>query len=184
MKTVTTLSTKVFSEKNKFVSLGCLSQKMIDFIISKQPEYKTLLKPNTNILFWEDRIKHIELHRNDFFSDREFEACFSEIPNIISNPDYISVHLKDKSISFIKDFSSHISVAIRISSRGGMAFRTMYPITDAQLSNYISKNRAWEWPETYPWQISLATYNKTINHINLIEWKQRTEQAAVTPLWS
>ena len=82
-----------------------------------------------------------------FFSDNEFYNCLERIPFIISNPDYISVHKKDNSISFIKDFSAHVSVAIRISSSGSLSYRTMYPITDAQLNNYISKGSSWKWSE-------------------------------------
>lgn len=69
------------------------------------------------------------------------------IPAIISSPDYLSIHKKDNSISFIKDFSSHVSVAIRISSSGSLSYRTMYPITDAQLNNYINKGTSWKWIE-------------------------------------
>ena len=80
------------------------------------------------------KTRHTELHKDDFFSDNEFYNCLERIPFIISNPDYISVHKKDNSISFIKDFSAHVSVAIRISSSGSLSYRTMYPITDAQLN--------------------------------------------------
>ena len=98
-------------------------------------------------MFWKDRLRHTELDKDDFFSDNEFYNCLERIPFIISNPDYISVHKKDNSISFIKDFSAHVSVAIRISSSGSLSYRTMYPITDAQLNNYISKGSSWKWSE-------------------------------------
>ena len=81
-------------------------------------------------------------------SDIAYNNCFESIPEIIKFPDYISVHPKDHSLIFIKELSAHISVAIRISPNGNMAFRTMYPITDAQLQNYITKNRAWKYPNT------------------------------------
>lgn len=71
--------------------------------------------------------------------------CFADIPKIIAEPDYISVHPKDKSISFIKNYSGHVSVAVRIAPNGNMAYRTMYPITDAQLSHYIAKGFAWKY---------------------------------------
>lgn len=71
--------------------------------------------------------------------------CLEQIPSIIANPDYLSVHPKDSSISFIKNFSSHVSVAIRISATGTLSFRIIYPLMDAQLSNYIDNGRAWAW---------------------------------------
>ncbi len=96
-------------------------------------------------MFWKDRIKHTELHKNDFISDIEYYNCFESIPEIIHNPDYLSVNPKDNSISFIKDFSAHVSVAVRVSLDGKLSYRTMYPIMDAQLDNYIRRNRAWKW---------------------------------------
>ena len=104
-----------------------------------------VLSPDADILFWKDRIKHTELHKADFISDNEFYNCLEQIPSIIACPDYLSVHPKDNSISFIKNFSSHISVAIRVSATGTLSYRTMYPIMDAQLTNYIDKGRAWIW---------------------------------------
>lgn len=149
MKIVTTLSRELLSDETKCVSVGRLPQHMIDFIESKKPDLHGVLSPNQDILFWSDRIKHTEQHKDDFISDIEFETCFSEIPSIISHPDYISVHPKDNSISFIKNYSGHVSVAVRISPNGNMAYRTMYPLMDAQLTNYISKNRAWKYePES------------------------------------
>jgi hypothetical protein len=145
MERVTTLSRELFSEKVKCVSIGCLSQSMVDFIVSQKPELNTILCANKDILFWSDRISHTELHRDDFISDIEFENCFADIPKIISAPDYISVHSKDGSISFIKNYSSHVSVAIKFSPNGNMAYRTMYPITDAQLTHYLDKGFAWKY---------------------------------------
>lgn len=145
MKTVSILKLSDFDEENKFVSLGKLSQDMIDFIVKKRPEYKNILSCDKDILFWKDRIAHTELHRDDFLSDMEYEKCFSEIPSIISEPNYISIHPKNGSISFIKEYSGHISVAVRISPDGKMAYRTMYPVMDAQLTHYIDEGHAWKY---------------------------------------
>lgn len=145
METINKLSIELFTETRKFVSLGRLEEKMIDFIVGKRPGFRDILSPEQDIVFWEDRIKHIERHRDDFISDLEYELCFEDIPNIIHHPDYISVHPKDDSLSFIEDFSSHVSVAVRISGNGKMSFRTMYPIMDAQLENYIKKGLAWRY---------------------------------------
>ena len=133
-----------FSNKN-FISLGKLSPGVVDFLLEKSPNLSGILSCEKEILFWKDRLKHTELHKNDFFSDNEFYLCLEEIPSIIHNPDYLSIHPKDNSISFIKDYSGHVSVAVRVSATGQLSYRTMYPITDAQLTNYISNNRAWPW---------------------------------------
>lgn len=63
---------------------------------------------------------------------------------IIQNPDYISIHPSDESVSFIKDYDKHISVAIKISIDGKMVYRTMYPLTESQLNGYIENGRAWK----------------------------------------
>lgn len=139
------LDISAFENGKKFVSLGKLDPAIVNFLLEKSPQLSGTLNSNTDILFWKDRIKHTELHKDDFISDNEFYNCLEMIPSIIAEPDYLSVHPKDNSVSFIKDFSSHVSVAIRISATGTLSFRTMYPITDAQLTNYIDKNKAWGW---------------------------------------
>jgi len=148
MKTVQELNTDLFDENTSFVSLGRLHPNMVDFIVQRKPELKSLLSAEKEVLFWKDRINHTERHRKDFFSETEYELCFQQIPQILHNPDYISVHPKDNSISFIKDFSSHVSVAIRISIDGKLSFRTMYPLMDAQLSHYIDAGYAWKYDKS------------------------------------
>jgi hypothetical protein len=144
IKTVSQLNTDLFSETDKFVSIGRIHPKIIASIVSRYPEFSDLISPDTDILFWADRIKHTERHRKDFSSDAEYERCFNHIPDIISSPDYISIHPSKDSISFIKDYDDHTSVAIRISLDGKLAYRTMYPLRGAQLKNYIENGRAWK----------------------------------------
>lgn len=139
------LDISVFENGTNCISLGKLSHDMIDFLIKKVPQLENILSSETDILFWKDRIKHAELHKKDFISDNAFYNYLEQLPSIIADPDYLSVHPKDSSISFIKSFSSHVAVAIRISVTGALSFRTMYPITDAQLTHYIDNNRAWAW---------------------------------------
>lgn len=145
MKTVKQLHKDLFDENTSFVSLGRLHQDIIDSIIQHKPELKPLLSPDKEVLFWKDRISHTERHKKDFFSPNEYELCFQQIPQILHDPDYISVHPKDSSISFIKDFSAHVSVAIRISTDGKLSYRTMYPLMDAQLTHYIDTGYAWKY---------------------------------------
>lgn len=142
------LDISVFENGSNCVSLGRIKPEIIAFLTQKVPQLSGQLNADTDILFWKDRLKHTELHKDDFFSDNEFYNCLEQIPSIISNPDYLSVHKKDNSISFIKDFSSHVSVAIRISASGSLSYRTMYPITDAQLSNYMEKGSSWRWSKS------------------------------------
>lgn len=143
-----TLDISVFEKGTNCISIGKLGSDKVAFLSEKASHLSGILKPDTNILFWKDRIKHVELHKYDFISDKEFYNCLEQIPAIIANPDYLSIHPKDSSISFIKNFSSHVSVAIRVSTTGALSFRTMYPITDSQLTNYIDNGKAWIWKPT------------------------------------
>lgn len=139
------LNSELFDNGTSFVSLGRLSTGMISFLETKVPSLKGNLSPNSDILFWKDRIAHTERHRDDFLSNLEYEQCFEDIPSIIQKPDYISFNKKDNSLSFIKEYSSNISVAIRISSDGKMAYRTMYPLMTASLDNFLRKGTAWRY---------------------------------------
>lgn len=103
-----------------------------------------ILSSDTDILFWKDRIKHTERHRQDFVSDEEYELCFEQIPDIIRNPEFVSIHPNKDSISFICRFTDHISVAVRLSTDGRLSYRTMYPLRESQLYNYIKQGRAWK----------------------------------------
>lgn len=134
----------MFDDGTKFVSIGHICQDIIDSIIEKYPEFKDILSSDTEILFWKDRIKHTERHRKDFISDEEYELCFEQIPYIIQHPEFISIHPNKDSISFICRFTDHVSVAVRISADGRLAYRTMYPLRESQLYNYIKQGRAWK----------------------------------------
>lgn len=134
----------LFENELNYVSIGHIRQDIIDSITSKYPEFTNILSADTYILFWKDRIKHTERHRKDFASDEEYNLCFKKIPDIIRNPEFISIHPNKNSISFICRFTDRISVAVRISTDGKLSFRTMYPLRESQLSNYINQGRAWK----------------------------------------
>lgn len=133
-----------FSDEIKNQSIGKLSPDIVNFILSKKPDFKGRISSNKDILFWAARVKHIEKHRRDFNATNSFDDCCKKIPSIIENPDYISIHPKDESVSFIKKFDQNVSVAIKISTEGDMVFRTMYPLRDSQLNNYIANGRCWK----------------------------------------
>ena len=141
MKQVKKLDKELFDSNTKFVSIGTLNEDKIAFISDIDSDIAKKLRPSSDILFWENRIKHTERHKDDFLSDTLFDTCFEDIPSIIESPDYIGVHPKDNSLLFIKDYSQHISVAVRVATDGKMGYRTMFPLMEAQLDNYIKKKR-------------------------------------------
>lgn len=128
----------------KYVSVGHIPQYIVDSILEKFPEFENRLSSDTDILFWKDRIKHTERHKKDFVSEEEYELCFEQIPDIIQHPDFISIHPNKDSISFICRFTDNISVAVRLSADRKLAYRTMYPLRESQLINYIKQGRAWK----------------------------------------
>ena len=138
------MEAKIFSDSLNFVSIGRIRRDIIDSILEKYPEFSGVLSSDTDILFWKDRIKHTERHKKDFVSEEEYELCFEQIPDIIRNPEFISVHPNKDSISFICRFTDHVSVAVRLSTDGRLAYRTMYPLRETQLNNYIKQGRAWK----------------------------------------
>ena len=133
-----------FSNIIKNQPIGKLSPDMVNFILSKKPDFEGRISSDKDILFWAARVKHIEKHRSDFNTENDFDDCCKKIPSIIEKPDYISIHPKDESVSFIKKFDQNVSVAIKISTEGEMVFRTMYPLRDSQLNNYIANGRCWK----------------------------------------
>ena len=135
------LNKGIFSKKDK-ISLGVIRKEFVDFFNTHG--LNGILKYDTPIIFWAERIEHTETHKNDFVSDTIYELCFEEIPNIINEPDYISIHPKKNSVSFIRNYSSnHVNVAIRVTVSGGLAYRTMYPLIDAMLTHYMDTDHAW-----------------------------------------
>ncbi len=69
MRQIEKLNTDLFNENISFVSLGKLSPEMVAFISARVPSLQNILSPDKDILFWKDRISHIEKHRNEFMSD-------------------------------------------------------------------------------------------------------------------
>lgn len=138
------LHEELFNDGLSYVSLGHIHPDVVNSIIEKYPEFADILSPNTDILFWKDRVKHTERHKKDFATEEEYQLCFEQIPDIIQHPEFISIHPNKDSISFICRFTDHVSVAVRISTDGRLSYRTMYPLRESQLLNYIKQGRAWK----------------------------------------
>lgn len=90
-----------------------------------------------DIIMWEDKFQYIRKHIKDFKSEEIFEKCVSQIPEIITNPDYIGIHPTKNSIEYIKRIETLVIIAIRIKN-GKLALKTMFPLTENQLQDYIN----------------------------------------------
>lgn len=142
------LDVSIFSDELKSVSIGKLDDNMIRFILEREPNFSGQLSSDTNIIFWSDRVRHTERHREDFVSSEEYDECLEDIPKIIQSPDYISIPPDRDTLCFIKKYTKHVIVVIKVSIKKSMSYRTMYPLKDSQLKRYIENNSAWEYKES------------------------------------
>lgn len=133
-----------FSDKCRFAKIGKLKNEVIGFL--KENSNSPLLDKlhECDILLWHNRIEYTEKHKGNFKTAEEYYMCIEDIPDIIENPDYIGLPPHDESIQYIKVYNNIIIVAVRISTTGSISYRTLYPITESQLKDYLRKNRAWK----------------------------------------
>lgn len=94
-----------------------------------------------NIVLWKDRLHHIEKHKKDFSSEEEYFSHLESIPDIINDPDYIGLHPTNNSIEYVKRLDKLVLVAVRIKNTGPLAIRTLYPLKESQLKNYLDSGR-------------------------------------------
>ena len=105
---------------------------------------KTLLDSSidlegTVILVGPNNLKHVQEKH-----PKSFNKYTERLPEIISSPDYVSVHPNGKSIELIKKLEENVLVAIRIRSNGPLWIKSFFDIKDDKLSNYIKSGRAME----------------------------------------
>jgi len=115
--------------KESIEIIGVLSQQVIDLLGLD-------FEAETPIYIGELNIKHIERnHPGDYgkFGRR--------IRRILAEPDYIGLNDKDDSIEFVKSFGKFIKVAVRVSNSGLLFVRTLYHITDRQVSLWVHTGR-------------------------------------------
>lgn len=117
-------------KNTKSIKIGELTQEVIDILsLDANPR---------NIYMWSDRLNHCEKHKNDFSSEKEYLRSLENIPTIIKNPDYVGLHSNNKGIFYIKKLDSNCLVGITMDS---LLFRSMYPIKESKLNNYIKQGK-------------------------------------------
>ncbi len=139
------LDIEVFNENTKCIKIGSLTNKMVCFIKNncKLNNIVEILSEK-DILLWDNRIEYTEKHKGNFKTSEEYYSFIEDIPSIIESPDFIGIPTHNDSIQFIKIVNRVVIVAVRISNKGGLSYRTLYPITESQLKDYIKKNKAWK----------------------------------------
>lgn len=117
-------------KNSKSIKIGELTLNVIDIL-------NLDVKPR-NIYMWSDRLNHCDKHKNDFSSEKEYIKSLENIPSIIKEPDYVGVHSNNKGIFYIKKIDSNCLVGITMDS---LLFRSMYPIKESKLNNYIKQGK-------------------------------------------
>ena len=121
---------KMYRSVSLSIRVGYLEKSIIDLI-------NVELNPG-EIKHLPGGIKHIKKKRPDCF-----DKYLSEIPSIISKPDYIGSNPKyPNSIEYIKKIEENVLVAVRLNSKKSiLCITTMYPVTNSKIKRMVSKNR-------------------------------------------
>lgn len=93
-----------------------------------------------NILLTADRIYHCEKHKNQYRDENSYNTSIESIPQIISNPDYIGFNKTNNSVQYIKKLEDTTLVAVRISYKGSLRLRTIFPISEVKLNKSIKSS--------------------------------------------
>lgn len=82
-------------------------------------------------------IQHMQnKHPNDY------AKYGADISQIIQQPDYVGLNVKDGSIEYVKEYVSdgeHVKVAVRVSSSGTYFARSIYILNNTRVKNFIAK---------------------------------------------
>ena len=105
-----------------------------------QSLYNTLLNLN---LPCNDIFRSAGLSKHILKRHPECAAYIDNIPEILSNPDYIGTNPREKnSIEFIKCYSENILVAVKLDLQKDYYYvASVYDITNSKLTRRINSNR-------------------------------------------
>lgn len=70
----------------------------------------------------------------------EYEKYFSELSNILDDPDYLGVHPNGRSIQYFKFFGDgpeRVLVAVRATNKGKLFVRSLYSVTEEKFNGYL-----------------------------------------------
>lgn len=95
------------------------------------------LENNTPILIGKSNIEHIK-NRHPY----EYDKYFSDIQNILNNPDYIGMSPREESIMFVKEYevdSEYIRVAIKVTANKNCYVKTLHLLSTCNAERYLEK---------------------------------------------
>jgi len=112
-----------------FEIIGVLTQQVIDIL-------ELDFEAETPIYIGELNIEHME--RNH---PKDYKKYGRKIGRILAEPDYVGLNDKDESIEYIKSFGLFIKVAVRVSNSGALFVRSLYHVSDKQISLWVDTGR-------------------------------------------
>ena len=82
--------------------------------------------------------EHCEKHKSEYSSLYAYNEAISNIPLIISQPDFVGINEKNGNIQYIKKLTDVSLIGVKITSNNnGLLFRTIFPITKSKLEHNI-----------------------------------------------
>ena len=94
-----------------------------------------------NIVFYEERKKHIEKHKIQYTNEFEYYNVLNNLNNIIKNPDYVYYDVDKKGLEYYKKIKNNVLVAIRIAQGFELKIKSIYPVTDKKIENRKKKEQ-------------------------------------------
>lgn len=90
-----------------------------------------------NILLTADRIYHCEKHKEQYKNEDSYNKSIESIPEIIKDPDYIGFNETNNSVQYVKKLEDTTLVAVRVSYKGSLKLRTVFPLTEFDLNKKL-----------------------------------------------
>lgn len=108
--------------------IGYFNQSIIELLHLNIPN-------NTPIFLGESNIEHMK-SRHPY----EFDKYFSDISEIIANPDYVGLNPSDSSVGFVKEYlisEEYVRVAVRVTTKGQYFAKSLHSLSTYNATRYI-----------------------------------------------
>ena len=70
-----------------------------------------------------------------------FPIIHDKIPLIISDPDYVGINDEDGSLEYVKVFTDHVKLAIRIAGDEKLYIRTMFTVLESRTDYFVKSGK-------------------------------------------
>lgn len=111
--------------------IGYFKQSIIDLL------HLTDVSCDTPILLGESNIEHIKT-RHPY----EYDKYFSDLSEIIAEPDYVGINPSDNSIGFVKEYvvsGEYVRIAVRVTTKGKYFAKSLHSLSTCNAERYIER---------------------------------------------